>query len=246
MKKVSVVLEISEDIYEDVVKPLKAEKSFGKVMSLLLEAYYESEAVYSYVSGLADGVNMEENSELMSDLRDMADSISFLSAQADSMKSVIDKGREDMGLSEERKVSPPEEKNTEGYVTESKMKEYFQEMSKDIMNSIKEMFSSNPVGSERYYEEPKKEDFKDERVIPRSESYFEEPSIEEMVASGLEEYKRTEEDEFLPEDEFSPVMENDNLGFDFSEDTEDSIPTQSKESQEKAMSALSKLTKGLF
>ena len=92
MKKTNILIEVSDDLYEDIVEPAKKSKTFSKLVVKLLEAYRENDSIYSYINGSLDGLREEENEELLKSLSNMANSLSMLDALSSQAESMVDEG----------------------------------------------------------------------------------------------------------------------------------------------------------
>ena len=92
MKKTNILIEVSDDLYKDIVEPAKKSKTFSKLVVKLLEAYRENDSIYSYINGSLDGLREEENEELLKSLSNMANSISMLDALSSQAESMVDEG----------------------------------------------------------------------------------------------------------------------------------------------------------
>lgn len=93
MKKTNVMIEVSEDLYNEVVEPYKKRKGFGKLVVQLLEAYRTNESIYSYINGTIDGLESEATEELLKDLNNMAQSLNMFGVYQNQAEVVIDEGK---------------------------------------------------------------------------------------------------------------------------------------------------------
>lgn len=92
MKKTSVLIEVSEDLYQDIVEPAKKSKSFSKLVVKLLEAYWENDSIYSYINGSLDGLREEENEELLKSLNSMQESLSMIDVLGNQAETLMEEG----------------------------------------------------------------------------------------------------------------------------------------------------------
>lgn len=93
MKKTNVMIEVSEDLYNEIVEPYKKRKGFGKLVVQLLEAYRTNESIYSYINGTIDGLESEATEELLKDLNNMAQSLNMFGVYQNQAEVVIDEGQ---------------------------------------------------------------------------------------------------------------------------------------------------------
>lgn len=246
MRKVNVMVEVSDDIFEDMVKPLKAEKSFGKVVVALLEAYYYNDAVYSYVSNRLDGITVQENSDLMKDLQDMAESISFLNASADKIEQEMNRGIGEFGSLEENTETPREKERVEeedkaNFVTTDMLRSSLDRATKDIIDSVRGMLGDY-VGSGEF------------RTASKGEASGYSPKSEKPKNDYVGDISVVPEtkDEYREDDDIPLPMESgytSDQGIHFVEDEDTELPDEGLSNEEEsklAVDALAKLSRGLF
>ena len=87
------MIEVSEDLYNEIVEPYKKRKGFGKLVVQLLEAYRSNEAIYSYINGTMDELDSEATEELLKDLNSMAQSLNMFGVYQNQAEVVIDEGQ---------------------------------------------------------------------------------------------------------------------------------------------------------
>lgn len=87
------MIEVSEDLYNEVVEPYKKKKGFGRLVVQLLEAYRTNDSIYSYINGTMDGLENEATEELLKDLNNMAQSLSMFGVLHNQAEVVIDEGQ---------------------------------------------------------------------------------------------------------------------------------------------------------
>lgn len=64
MKSASLLVTVPDEIYENIIEPKKREKAFASFVNTLLQAYYESPAIQSYVEGYSDNVSQQSMNSL--------------------------------------------------------------------------------------------------------------------------------------------------------------------------------------
>lgn len=93
MKKTNVMIEVSDDLYSEIVEPYKKKKGFGKLVVQLLEAYRTNDSIYSYINGAMDELETEATEELLKDLNNMAQSLNMMGVLHNQAEVVIDEGQ---------------------------------------------------------------------------------------------------------------------------------------------------------
>jgi len=93
MKKTNVMIEVSEDLYDEVVHPYKKQKGFGKLVVQLLEAYRTNDSIYSYINGTMDKLEDEATQELIKDLNSMTQSLNMFGTFQNQAEVIIDEGQ---------------------------------------------------------------------------------------------------------------------------------------------------------
>lgn len=93
MKKTNVMIEVSDDLYNDIIEPYKKRKSFGRLVVHLLEAYRSNDAIYSFINGAIDGLENESQQELLKDLNSMTQSLNMMGLLQSQAEVVIDEGQ---------------------------------------------------------------------------------------------------------------------------------------------------------
>ena len=92
VKKTNLMIEVTDELYNEIVEPYKKRKSFGKLVVQLLEAYRTNDKIYSYINGTIDGLEDEATDELIKDLNSMAQSLSMFGALQNQAEANIDEG----------------------------------------------------------------------------------------------------------------------------------------------------------
>lgn len=93
MKKTNVMIEVSEDLYDEVIHPYKKQKGFGRLVVQLLEAYRTNDSIYSYINGTMDKLEDEATKELLKDLNSMTQSLNMFGVLQNQAEVVIDEGK---------------------------------------------------------------------------------------------------------------------------------------------------------
>lgn len=91
---VNVMVRVTKDVNENVVIPSKQSKSFGNLVSTLLEGYYTNKYVRAYVEGMLSELEEESSKQFNEQIHKMMGSISSMGIYTDELKNVNDAGRE--------------------------------------------------------------------------------------------------------------------------------------------------------
>lgn len=154
MKKTNVMIEVSEDLYNEIVEPYKKRKGFGKLVVQLLEAYRTNESIYSYINGTIDGLESEATEELLKDLNNMAQSLNMFGVYQNQAEVVIDEGqrafnefsnqaREDSSRFE----ASPREKSEDKPITKEDVISIVNDSVSDMKNMLEELLKRGTVST---------------------------------------------------------------------------------------------------
>lgn len=101
---VNVMVRVTKDVNDNVVIPSKQSKSFGNLVSTLLEGYYSNKYVRAYVEGRLDMLEEESSKQFNDQIQQMMGSISSMGIFTEELKEVNDVGKETFeSASEEKK-----------------------------------------------------------------------------------------------------------------------------------------------
>ena len=154
------MIEVSEDLYNEVVEPYKKKKGFGRLVVQLLEAYRTNDSIYSYINGTMDGLENEATEELLKDLNNMAQSLNMFGVLHGQAEVVIDEGKrafddfsnqanEDVGKFSGASVPPRQEE-----AKETLTKEDVVSIVNDSISDIKDMLKELMINSNKPVSEP--------------------------------------------------------------------------------------------
>lgn len=146
------MIEVSEDLYNEIVEPYKKRKGFGKLVVQLLEAYRTNESIYSYINGTIDGLESEATEELLKDLNNMAQSLNMFGVYQNQAEVVIDEGqrafnefsnqaREDSSRFEDS----PREKSEDKPLTKEDVISIVNDSVSDMKNMLEELLKRGTV-----------------------------------------------------------------------------------------------------
>ena len=148
------MIEVSEDLYNEIVEPYKKRKGFGKLVVQLLEAYRTNESIYSYINGTIDGLESEATEELLKDLNNMAQSLNMFGVYQNQAEVVIDEGqrafnefsnqaREDSSRFE----ASPREKSEDKPITKEDVISIVNDSVSDMKNMLEELLKRGTVSA---------------------------------------------------------------------------------------------------
>lgn len=109
MKSASLLVTVPDEIYENIVEPMKRDRTFASFMNSLLQAYYESDEIQSYVEGLKDNANKKSLDSLTSAIDKANSVLSRFGLYTDELENVAN-----MGMQAVKNVSTPQTNNSDG------------------------------------------------------------------------------------------------------------------------------------
>lgn len=105
MRKVNIMVEVSDDIYDSVVEPFKKSKKFAKLIQSLLEGYYKDDYIALFVEGSLDAALVESRSSFEDVMKSMKDSLAVMSMMENEASSMMEQGIEAVKIKEDTKES---------------------------------------------------------------------------------------------------------------------------------------------
>lgn len=154
MKKTNVMIEVSEDLYNEIVEPYKKRKGFGKLVVQLLEAYRTNESIYSYINGTIDGLESEATEELLKDLNNMAQSLNMFGVYQNQAEVVIDEGQRAFNefsnqamKDSSRFEASPREKSEDKPLTKEDVISIVNDSVSDMKNMLEELLKRGTVSA---------------------------------------------------------------------------------------------------
>ena len=94
MRRTSVLLEFSENVYDSLVEPLKRSKSFSKFVSALVTGYLSDPYIKAYADGNLDDYKKAYVSAFDDQLDEMSESLANMGFFADTLESVSAGGKD--------------------------------------------------------------------------------------------------------------------------------------------------------
>lgn len=94
MRKVNIMVDVSDDVYETVVAPFKKARQFSELINSLLTGYLKDDYVAAYVDGTLDILRQESSKSFDEALKAMNDSFATVSMLADEATNMMNEGIE--------------------------------------------------------------------------------------------------------------------------------------------------------
>lgn len=151
MKKTNVMIEVTDELYEEIINPLKKQRSFGKLVVQLLEAYRSNESIYSYINGTIDKLDNEANEELLKDLNNMTQSLNMLGVLQEQVAVTINEGSREFNAYSEKakndsnKFSMSEGKESQEVLTRDDVVKIVDDSVSDIKKMLQELMERGTV-----------------------------------------------------------------------------------------------------
>lgn len=151
MKKTNVMIEVTDELYEEIINPLKKQRSFGKLVVQLLEAYRSNESIYSYINGTIDKLDNEANEELLKDLNNMTQSLNMLGVLQEQVAVTINEGSREFNAYSEKakndsnKFSMSEGKESQEVLTRDDVVKIVDDSVSDIKKMLQELMERGAV-----------------------------------------------------------------------------------------------------
>lgn len=92
-KRVSVMFEVSDEVYDNLVNPFKKSKMLSKLMSTLLTGYLECQEVRDYVDVEIEGMHKASVDVVSNLMQGMQESLAAMGIYTDEAKSLSDQGK---------------------------------------------------------------------------------------------------------------------------------------------------------
>lgn len=141
MKKTNVMVEVSDELYNEVVEPFKKKKGFGKLVVQLLEAYMYNESIYNYINGEMDNLEDEATEVLLKDLNNMAQSLNMFGILGNQAETVINEGQKSIDDFREQAFSDSKKYEEVKEEKQSLTKEDVVDIVNDSVKDIKDMLA---------------------------------------------------------------------------------------------------------
>ena len=100
MPKVGIMVDVSTELLETVIKPAKAEKRFKRLVVQLLEAYHSDEKVRAIVDGDEALANLEGLSSLKEQLQQASQTVAYMGMVNESIQLGLDSAKSEFETGE--------------------------------------------------------------------------------------------------------------------------------------------------
>lgn len=188
MTKVSIILDLDEGIFEEVIAPRKAERKLSSFMVNLLTAYYKNESVRGVVDGVSDNQDLQGILAFQEQLNLANKSLEAIGLFAESGNEYLEDAKTSFNVEEtpnstSKVVSSPSISDKAVLEDIKLLKEEFarsREESKRDIESIKDMLAGLVIGGIQAKESP---------VVEASEASFEEDNLDLGLDLGESEIK---------------------------------------------------------
>lgn len=177
MTKVSIILDLDEDIFEEVIAPRKAERKLSSFMVNLLTAYYKNESVRGVVDGVSDNQDLQGILAFQEQLNLANKSLEAIGLFAESGNEYLEDAKTSFNVEEtpnstSKVISSPSISDKAVLEDIELLKEEFarsREESKRDIESIKDMLAGLVIGGIQAKESP---------VVEAPEASFEEDNLD--------------------------------------------------------------------
>ena len=183
---VNVMVRVTKDVNDNVVIPSKQSKSFGNLVSTLLEGYYSNKYVRAYVEGRLDMLEEESSKQFNDQIQQMMGSISSMGIFTEELKEVNDVGKETFeNASEEKKQVKEDIMDTRVKGLEDSI-QILSKQNSQILSLLQNLQSCAVVKS---VEEPVEEVASTEEVeeVPKEEVVFDMKSFNSLTEDMYDE-----------------------------------------------------------
>lgn len=101
-KKLNVMVDVSQEVYDSVVVPHKQNKTFSILVGALLQSYYSNSGVRGCVADIMDGVNRQTDDILGSIIGSMHDSLASMGVYTNDLQATAQDGLDAFGRAGDR------------------------------------------------------------------------------------------------------------------------------------------------
>lgn len=159
MRKTSILLEVSDEVFTGIVEPFKKNKMLAKLVASLLNGYISDPNVRRFADGELDGMHKASVSAVGELFADMEDSLASLGIFTDELKYTTQSGQDIFSEQVRTTQSTIEENKELESIEYEKLHEEIGELRsqvKELKEFVTEVLSSGAVQtpSQGYSEEP--------------------------------------------------------------------------------------------
>lgn len=216
-KKVNVMAEVSQEVYDTVVVPHKRSKTFTSVIETLITGYYSNVYIRSFVDDSLEGAQQQSNDVLNDIINNMHQGLANMGVYTEEMKSNSQDGIDAFGKKAEETKKEMEDINAQEIKSVKESVEELKNQNEEIMSMLKNFMAAGismaqkPSESMKVQETVPEESLADlEDIGSLWDSTDEEHvvPIEENVGTSVKEENQGTSDEVKPiEQKEEPVSE---------------------------------------
>ena len=155
-KKVNVMAEVSQEVYDTVVVPHKRSKTFTSVIETLIEGYYSNVYIRSFVDDSLEGEQQQSSDVLNEIINNMHQGLANMGVYTDEMKSNSQDGIDAFGKKAEETKKEMEDINAQEIKSVKESVEELKNQNEEIMSMLKRFMSSSTPIVQQPTEEAKK------------------------------------------------------------------------------------------
>lgn len=111
MRRTSIMIEFSDEVYDAIVEPMKKQKTFSKLVASLVEGYLEDGYIRAYADDTLEDMRKASVSSFSASIDSMAESLSSMGLYTDELNSISLTGK--TKFQEKAKKQSDEMKNME-------------------------------------------------------------------------------------------------------------------------------------
>ena len=226
-RKVNIMVDVSEEVYDTIVEPYKRNKKFSKLIETLLLGCVENDGVAEYVEGKFNSYYKQANHAFNGAVGSMMSSLAMVGIMADTASEMMEDGKRAVKLDDGVKVinGPSPEKSEEDAKLEKEIKELRREnqdtreklqevteilkkfMNGEFNSKKEETAAEKEVAASAVKEESPEEQVEEVKVAPEKTEDSEAERVEKREEKKEE--KRVEPK--TPEVKAKPMPEDDDL-----------------------------------
>lgn len=206
-KKVNVMAEVSQEVYDTVVVPHKRSKTFTSVIETLITGYYSNVYIRSFVDDSLEGAQQQSNDVLNDIINNMHQGLANMGVYTEEMKSNSQDGIDAFGKKAEETKKEMEDINAQEIKSVKESVEELKNQNEEIMSMLKNFMaagismaqkSSEPTKAQETVPEESLADLDDIGSLWDSTSEEHIAPVEEKVETSVKEETQGTSDEVKP------------------------------------------------
>lgn len=139
MRKVSIMVDVPDEVYNNLIEPFKKNKMLSKLLNALLMGYLSEDSVRGYIDDVLDGAHQQSLSEVEDMFENMQSSLANLGVYAKELKSTTKRGSDYFNNPESKPARESVSSQSEG-VNSKEFKAVREDVS-NLKNEVKEILS---------------------------------------------------------------------------------------------------------